>query len=565
MPLFAYLFPLATLDLDEYAHLEGFITKSALQLRDWINFEMPDLVVSFGGILLVAYFLGFMVAALRLVDRLWEIGLFLKMEKNRPNYALGWQGDATACFSQLILHWDKLGEEGKKNWASTWLPIHPLFAWEAFLVELLLVINWWNPLMLWWGRQWQSIYHFKLSQRPQKPVNPVFLLKISGLCGVAGLVALFFSFLPSHTSPTYWFAGKTARLAKHVVFSYQKEKTRPAEYTFQWGGMVVPLKKIAQPNGYAGNIDLQLADFQKIINEEMKIMRDTQALETGILSIIYQTKAGGHHAYINDIDRKRVRLLDRRNDRVYNDSLGHGDELTIFGEIGDIYLSKLLIRILDPNSVYEPLVQVPDINHLDPSFGFQIVARPDKKALVKVDSTSFDSRRILEMYRDSSRYEIVHIPGFQTNRRYLTAADALFKKGTFAEVELAHTSPDVDYMPEYQGYQNKKVSLRWGGMEAAPTSPNFPLDSFRLSSKQPIQLWIGEKQLPIESFECIIAGKNVTPYGFKSDRFDHPALLFAYEGIGAETSVYFDQIVIQDEDGQLKLFPAAFVFNVAER
>jgi hypothetical protein len=120
-------------------------------------------------------------------------------------------------------------------------------------------------------------------------------------------------------------------------------------------------------------------------------------------------------------------------------------------------------------------------------------------------------------------------------------------------------------MPEYQGYQNKKVSLRWGGMEAAPTSPNFPLDSFRLSSKQPIQLWIGEKQLPIESFECIIAGKNVTPYGFKSDRFDHPALLFAYEGIGAETSVYFDQIVIQDEDGQLKLFPAAFVFNVAER
>ncbi len=563
MPLFAYLFPLATLDLDEYAHLEGFITKSAPYLPDWFNFEMPNLFVSLGGILLVVYFLGLMVAALRLVDRLWEIGLYLKEEKNRPKYALGWQGDATACFSQLIFQWNYMDDADKKRWADTWLPIHPLFACEAFLVEILLVINWWNPLLLWWGRQWKSIYQNSLQQRQQHSIHALFLLKISGLCGMAGLVALLFSFFPMHTSPTYLFANKTARLANYVIFKY--EKPRPVKYSFQWGEVVLPLLKFAQPNGYAGNIDLHLADFQKIVKEEMKIMRDTQSLEAGILSIIYQTKKGDKHAYINDIDRKHVLLRDRRNDRIYNDSLDFGDELTIFGEIGDIYISKVTIRIIDPNSVYEPLVQVPEINHLDPSFGFQIIARPDKRALVKVDTFDLDSRRILEMYKDERRYEIVHIPGFQTNRRYLTEADALFKNGTFAEVELIRHSPDVDYMPEYQAYQNQKVTLKWGNMEAAPSSSNFPLDSFQIASNQAIELWIGEKQLSIETFECIIAGKNVTPYGFKSDRFDHPALLFAFDGISTETSVYFDQLVVRDEDGLLKLFPAAFVFNVAER
>src|SRR5690606_8949838 len=106
------------------------------------------------------------------------------------------------------------------------------------------------------------------------------------------------------------------------------------------------LQKYAHPNGYEASADIQLEDFREILKKEMKVLQDTLSLENGILSIIYRNKDGERHAYINDINRQQVLLRDRRNEKVYNDSLTYGDELIIFGEMGDIYLSKISLRII---------------------------------------------------------------------------------------------------------------------------------------------------------------------------------------------------------------------------
>ncbi|MEZ4959694.1 MAG: hypothetical protein R2830_07750 [Saprospiraceae bacterium] len=564
VPLFAYLIPLASLDVGRYAHLEGLISKSAIDPINWFQFNIPSVTVTLGSILLIIYFIGFMVALLSMTDRFWEIGLFLKSNGNRPLSAFGWQRNPTTCFSRLIFSWPILDETKRKQWAGSWLPIHPVFAWEAFSIEGILAIHWWHPVVRAWGSQWRRLYLTQDSFAAKPAPKPSYLLKLSGLAGAAGLVALLLSFTNQQGGLVYRLSNNFANLANLVLFKYEKEQILPVQYSFAWGDLMIPLHKFASPNGYEASLDVQFSDFQQNFSKELKILRNGKPLETGIISIIYKAKNVGKFAYINDIDPKNVLLWDRRDGKVYNDSLGLGDELTIFGESGEIYISKVTIRISDPGAMYQPAVMVPEINRLAPSFCFQVIARPGQRALVKVDKSDPKAEHILNMYRDVSRYEIVNIPGFRTNRRYLTEADALFKKGTFTEVELAPAGLNVDYLPEYQDYQDNQVVLRWGDMEAGPSSYNYPLDSFQVSAKKEIQLRVGDRQLPIISFECIIASKTVAPYGFKSDRLDHPALLFALDGIAPETSIYFDRIIVKSEEGQLKLFPAAFVFNVAD-
>lgn len=527
-------------------------------IEKWM-LEIPDFSITAGTILLSVFFCGFMAAAFRLADKLWAIRQFLIEKNNRPGYAFGWQGHAGIYFSQLIFNWDHWSEERKNAWAGHWLPIHPVFAWEALLVEVFFALNWWNPLIRWYRKEWKTIFRQDLAT----PATARFTLvkKVSAVLPFLAVLATFTIFSKTIASATESIRRVDA-WGDFVIFQHKKPVTH--SYAFEWGSLSIPLNKYANPNGYEGSAEIELIDFQHIINDEIKIFRDYDLLQPGVLSLLYRSGTSGEQAYINDIDHQQVVLKDRRHDRIYNDSLGPGDELIIFGETEDIYLSRIVIKIMDPDASYEPVVNVPDINHLDAEFSFQIIARPGDRTLVKIDASHPNALKIKEMYGNRDLYEIIEIPGFRTNRRYLTPTEALLSRFDAQEQDLASGLPDVNYLPEYQGYQNQPVSLRWGQLEAAPTGWSYQMEQFDSVTWTEPQLLIGEMQLRLEAFEIIIAGKNGKPAGYRTDRLDYFALRQALGKVQPESSIYFDRIVVKDEDGALKLFPAAFAFHIAK-
>ncbi len=527
------------------------------ELLNWRENGFPEFTISVGVILRLIFFMGFAILAFRLVDKLSAIGSFFLGRGQKLPWFIGWRHSGVVHFSRLFSSWDSWDDEQKDNWASQHSPVHPFYAWEALLLHFLLLLNWWNPAMQGFAKDWKTLYSQEFF--PEKKLRSN--LRMAGATGLFFFLAVPYALISPAYSPSAYLGSTISNWAEKVIF---ERKIAEKGYALSWGEISIPLEKLAAPNGFGGEIELELQDFQQALQREIKVLKDGKPMKTGILSFLFYSKTTGNHAYINGIDPKNVALRDRRQGQVYNDSLRFGDELMLFGEGGEIYLTSVKFHIRDPYADYEPVVKVPEINNLEANFSFQIVGRAGRRALVKIDTTSPDSRHILAMYDDPAKYEIVEISGFRTNRHYLSESEALSAKVAVHETQLVHALPDVYYLPEYQAYQNQEIRLDWGTMTASPSSQNYPEQAFARADEQPLTLSVGERNLEIASFELIITGKHIPSLGFQTDRLNHPAISQVLRNLAPESSIYFDHLVVRDADNKLKLFPVSFVFNIGK-
>jgi hypothetical protein len=557
VPVFAGLLPLLPAVFMASTEEVPF-EKQAMNFAQLLDYHLPEFTISIGTALLAVYFAGVLVSSFQLMDRLWLIQQFLEQKGNHASKLIPWQAMPTAAMSSLVLNWPFFDEEKKEAWVKNWLPIHPLFAWEALLVELLVVLNWWNPMAYRYRETWAALYENWQTEKPERA--GFFTPKSMGFVGVAAGLGLVFTVLPARFSPTHRVGDMAAHFFKATIFENKIDK--PNEYYVDWGGLRMPLTKFANPNGYSANLELELADFQNIVNKPITVFKDGQMLKPGVFSIFYKRKTTGRQAYINGIDPQKIVLLDRKSGLVFNDSLDLGDELILFGDTEDIYLSKLEIRIKDPDAGYEPSVFVPEINQLEATMPYQIVARKGRRALVKIDPDHPNTDRIVQLYGDARQYEIVRIPGFRTNRHYLTEAESLASKVAAANTTSPYFEEYAYYLSEYQSYQGKDVRMVWGDMAASPSNLNYPLDSFLLSIEHEPQLLVGDDTLFIASFQVIVAGKKQLPKSFFTQRTGDSEVKDALQNVQNETSVFFDKIVVYDQEGQRRLFPVSFAFNV---
>ncbi|MBI1226802.1 MAG: hypothetical protein GC192_16320 [Bacteroidetes bacterium] len=556
MPVFAGLLPLlqaAFLNVSKAVPFE----KQAMSFTQLMDYRLPEYTITIGSLMLAFYFVGVLVSSFRLMDRLWLILQFLEKNGNHAARLVAWQTMPTAAMSNLILNWQYFDEEKKAEWLKKWMPTHPIYAWEAVFMEILVVLNWWNPLVYRYRRYWAELYdNWQNSAQERTGLVPTSI----GYMGLAVSLGLIFMWVPVAFSPTQKLFEVADDLVKTTIFENKIDK--PHDYYVDWGGLKMPLSKFANPNGYSASMKLYLADFQDVINKPFVVYKDGQPMKPGILSILYKNKQHGTQAYINGIDPHKIVLLDRQKGLVFNDSLGLGDELTLFGDTEDIYLSKIEIKIKDPNAGYEPPFFVPQINQLEATMPYQIVVRKGQRTLVKIDPDNPNTDRIVQLYGDARQYEIVRIPGFRTNRHYLTEAESLASKVAAANTTLTYMEEDAYYLPEYQSYQGKDVRMIWGDMSASPSNLNYSLDSFLVSIKNEPQLMVGDDTLNIVSFQVIVAGKNLPSRSFFTYRTGDQAVHDALQDVQDETSVFFEKIVVYDEQHQRKLFPASFAFNV---
>ncbi len=559
MPFFAGLLPLLPAVFMATSEEIPF-EKQAMSFTQLLDYHFPEFTISIATLLLACYFAGVLVSSFRLMDRLWLVHQFLEQKGNHRSKLIPWQAMPTAAMSSLVLNWQVFNEEKKEAWVKNWLPIHILYAWEALLVEVLVVLNWWNPMAYRYRENWAALYENWQTEKPER--TGLFAPKSFGFAGVAAGLGMLFTLLPTRFSPTHRVGELAEGFFKTTIFENKIE--RPHEYYVNWGGVKMPLTKFANPNGYSANLELELADFQNIVNKPITVFKDGQSLKPGTFSIFYRRKTTGTQAYINGIDPQNIVLRDRKNGLVFNDSLDLGDVLTLFGDTEDIYLSKVEIKIKDPDAGYEPAVFVPEINQLEATMPYQIIARKGRRALVKIDPDNPNTDRIVALYGDAQQYEIVRIPGFRTNRHYITEAESLASRVAAANTTTPYFEEYAYYLPEFQSYQGKDVRMIWGDMAASPSNLNYPLDSFLLSIKHEPLLLVGQDTLFIVSFQVIVAGKTQPPKSFLTYRTGEMNVQETLQNVQNETSVFFDEIVVMDEEGQRRLFPVSFAFNVGD-
>jgi hypothetical protein len=167
------------------------------------------------------------------------------------------------------------------------------------------------------------------------------------------------------------------------------------------------------------------------------------------------------------------------------------------------------------------------------------------------------------LYVASEQYQIVHIPDFNTNRRFVDVAARLFSEDEIEENYLSIARFDINVLPEYQAFQSQLVQLDWGEMIANPSSENYITKDFKTSYSKELNLKIGEESFDIQSFRLILKEKKQAAIAYHSEKIKESSLLHFLRKIIPETSIYFDDLIIQ-KNGQYFYLPINFVFNIGK-
>ena len=326
---------------------------------------------------------------------------------------------------------------------------------------------------------------------------------------------------------------------------------------FKWGDLSIDLIKYANPNVYSGYLELKKENLLPFLHDSIRILKDGEFLELTDLTLRYYDKANNEVINLTLIlDGSDAYLRSAYKKRQISDMLNQGDAITIYGKAGDISLNAVSIRIYNPNSLYEPKVWFSSWKKPEETYEFQVISREGFKTKLRIDTTNQEVKHVLDLYDDPERYDIIHIPGFQTFRR-LVHSDA-----QSYDIQAVKKYPDRDWfyrdqLPENLDYVNHLVQLRWGELFAMPNSEIYSPEEFLENIDQPIELWFDKKQVKIKRLAVAIIPKEGDPDFLLLDELaiQQFGKMEAIRNLEPATSLFISGMTFEDEDGKELRFP----------
>lgn len=367
------------------------------------------------------------------------------------------------------------------------------------------------------------------------------------------------------------FAGEAA------YFTYRLSEAKPffkvetasdyveeedAIYTLKWGEVKIILEKYANPNVFRGDLDIDLDALIEGAGDEIEVLKNGETRRITKFSI-NRFDLGQEQ----EDDRFYLRELDEidekyavKVDKALLENCTPGTVFRLMLETEDIRIAPAFIRVIDPYEPFYSKLSAARHNDDNPEFTFQVVNLPDRKTTLKADTSAAENARNLEIYGDRSRYEIIHIPGFKTNRRLLSADDFIWWEEEDKEPEKQSA---ILYLPEYTAHIGDAVGLWWGENVANPNSVNLTRRELKRQSGEPLRLKHGSKELEIIECEMLIQHLEEQPRVHLLRRKNGELRLPDFDETDTETSVAIQKIVVRTSEG-LFFFPANFAFHVGK-
>ena len=333
-----------------------------------------------------------------------------------------------------------------------------------------------------------------------------------------------------------------------------------AIYTLKWGELEIILEKYANPNVYRANIELDLETVQKNISNTIEVLKNgsTTSID-GLAFMRYDAIDNGQKRsnwfQFEDIKATYAITLDEKDLKDYEP----GTFFRIGLETEDITINSVNLSIINPFQPYYPKLSAKAISHDSAEFAFQIINVSDRKTTLKADTLLAENQRNLEMYSDRNRYDIVHIPGFKTNRRLLSADDFIWWNEEGKELDDRTL---IFKLPEYNEYIGQAVGLFWGDILANPNGINLSRKDIKDNQDSPLILRVGKDELEIVEFEMVVRRGEEEPEIHFIKRNNNEFRLPDLTEIDIKTGIYFQKIVIK-KDNKLQYFPVNFAFNVS--
>ncbi|MEM1124873.1 MAG: hypothetical protein AAGJ18_30830, partial [Bacteroidota bacterium] len=253
---------------------------------------------------------------------------------------------------------------------------------------------------------------------------------------------------------------------------------------------------------------------------------------------------GQQKIYINEADYQKIfDLID--------------GEVKVNIQTLDEYLISTTIVASSPSSVYRPPHKL--VYKDRDVFNFQLITPLEGPAILKIDTVK--SAKTARLFRNKSKYQIIHIPNFQTIERTL---DEKKQKVGHQHIRpiLYNSVTKTDLLPNYIVDNPANLTLFWGDLTANPESENSSIKTFfQETTKAPKLLYEGQ-DFPFSKIRMtIINDETVYTKSFRADDFSTPEMAKILGKVDNKTSIYFDKIEVEDQ-GVTKHLQHRFLFKV---
>ncbi len=244
-------------------------------------------------------------------------------------------------------------------------------------------------------------------------------------------------------------------------------------------------------------------------------------------------------------------------------SLQNGDmvNVKIFGAEGDFENYDFTLRYKDENQAIAAPFPI-DLPHTTDAYSnFQIVMNDQGKSLVRIDTKNVRNRKIVDAYRGSESYEIIHIDNFKTKNRVRnhTLPRGILEIGSMYNPTISNL--DIFTLNDYYTDADQLVRMDWGKMVSIPNIGNFSIKEFKRSSKESLTLFAGTELIEMARFDLLIIPENGKIKRLRTDKVNTQEIREILNNVDVNTSIYVDNIVV-DVEGEYKYYPYNFVFTV---
>ncbi|MBK7336601.1 MAG: hypothetical protein IPJ00_10675 [Saprospirales bacterium] len=370
----------------------------------------------------------------------------------------------------------------------------------------------------------------------------------------------------------YWDVLQTWGL-EMPIFEWKKSATGRnlavltphSPYALVWGGIRLPLDFRANPNVYGAYAIYDLEEFKKLAEGPVQFYMGDSLLLAESVRVTLMDDYSRPNYYISGM--RQVELdSGSAHVSIAPEDYRPASTWTIVATLpGNIEVNAVNLEIRDSDTAYDPPLRAQGLPRIDTMYSFQLVTRDEPPSLLRIDTSLARNRKILDMYRGNDAYRIVHIPGFQTYDRLVQTPESTM--ALLREEELPLDSVFLgDLLPELPYHLLDTLYLEWGSLFAAPDSKVYSLEEFRSQQGEPIRINGGGQSLKIHSFAMYLYQENRP---LRAGWFSPQNVPFSpgdslSNWVRPRTSLFIDQLVVADGEGDLFSAPLVFAFHIGK-
>lgn len=366
-------------------------------------------------------------------------------------------------------------------------------------------------------------------------------------------------------------------------------QTKSIAMTFRWGEIEHPMELWASPAYFRGDVEIRKDQLPGLLQSPIQFFRNGKPIwingmsvnsmisrEQEMISIRDTTgrfparipnPMGSSQVTVDSFQEQRALMLTLESQQYLLDHMSEGDYFS-FNNYGDrssgMVINTMTVRIANPWEEFKARYAIPYLKWgKDDYASWQLIQHKGHKQRLRFDPSDTTNLKIRRIYQDTAKYEWVPVPSFRTAVRYLSDADLIVPPAAVDRIDtLAAAVLDPYQFEDVLVDYNQAWTVQWGDLKASFTGDYVKPDQYYGRLGVPMNIRRDNDLLPIRQARVSLVPVKGPIEQVILDGRNPDLWRQRMESVPSRTSIYFDEILVEDADGRLKLLPLQFLFNL---